>query len=484
MSGSYLDLLRTHAPLLVITLPLIGAAMAVLGGGRRWAWFAGSAFAIAAAAVAIDLAIRGPGAPVAAFNVALHADGVGVLAAALLASVSAVVLFAAGAFSDEMEPRVAPLAVALLLCVSGGWAGALMARDLIGVAAAVETAWLAAIGLVAISNGRDRAALNGAMRMLIVGGVGAALMLLGVAMVARAVGSVDLDTLPLAQVAMPALAGAGVVMILMALALKAGVAPLHAWTAAALGRAGGVALLGVGALSVVGALCVLARFTAYAITAPQIGAGVSAALGVLGATSVVIGSAQAIGARNLPRLASYAAASQAGCILLSIALGSPAGFAAALVQLFALAAATLALFGGAAAGRVHSLAMLDGFAQRAPLASAAIMAGALSLMGAPLTLGFLGRWTLVEAGVGAGWWWAAALVIVASFAAVFYGGRLVERMYFRRAGETFAGERSLWRFALAPALMVAVLGIAVGLAPGALLRWAANAAAMLMGPAA
>jgi formate hydrogenlyase subunit 3/multisubunit Na+/H+ antiporter MnhD subunit len=76
------------------------------------------------------------------------------------------------------------------------------------------------------------------------------------------------------------------------------------------------------------------------------------------------------------------------------------------------------------------------------------------------------------------------LVIVASFAAVFYGGRLVERMYFRRAGETFAGERSLWRFALAPALMVAVLGIAVGLAPGALLRWAANAAAMLMGPAA
>jgi multicomponent Na+:H+ antiporter subunit D len=252
---------------------------------------------------------------------------------------------------------------------------------------------------------------------------------------------------------------------------------------AALGRAGGMAMLGAGALGVLGALCVLARFTAYAITAPQIGAGVSTALAVLGAASVVIGSMQAIGASNLPRLAAYAAASQAGCILLSIALGSPAGFAAALVQLCALAAAALALFGGAAAGRVQSLSMLDGFWQRAPLASAAITAGALSLIGAPLTLGFLGRWSLVEAGVGAGWWWAAGLVIVASFAAVFYGGRLIERIYFRRASEVLVGEIGRWRLALAPALVAAVIGIAIGLAPGQLLRSAAAAAAMLMGPA-
>jgi multicomponent Na+:H+ antiporter subunit D len=371
-----------------------------------------------------------------------------------------------------------------MLCVGAGWAGALMAGDLIGMALAVETAWLAAVGLIALSTTADRAVLNGALRMLMSGGAAAAFMLLGIGMLARALGGVELDRLPIAQLEMANLAGAGAIMIVLALALKAGAAPLHAWSAAALGRAGGMALLGVGALGAVGALCVLARFTAYAITAPQIGAGVSAALGALGAASVVIGSLQAMGARNLPRLAAYAAASQAGCVLLSLALGSPAGFAAALVQLFAFAAATLALFGGAAAGRIQSLSMLDGFWQRAPLASAAITAGALSLIGAPLTLGFLGRWALVEAGVGAGWWWAAALVIVASFAAVFYGGRLIERIYFRRATEVFADRAGAWRFALAPALLAAVIGIAAGLAPGALLRSAAAAAAMLMGPAA
>jgi multicomponent Na+:H+ antiporter subunit D len=484
MNGAYLDLARTHAPLLAITLPLIGAALVAMAGAGRLSWLAACAFALAAAALTADMALRGADVPVAELGAALYADGVGVLAAALLAGVCALVVIAAGAVLKELPPRVAPLALALTLAVAGGWTGALMARDLISMAVAIETAWLAAIGLVALSAERDRGALNGALRMLASGGAAAALLLLGVAMIARAVGSIDLVALPIAQLSMPDLAGAGVVLIVLALALKAGVAPLHAWNAAALGRAGGHALLGVGVLSVLGGLCVLARFTAYAITAPQIGAGVSAALGALGAASVVIGALQAMGARTLPRMIGYAGASQAGCILISIALGSPAGFAAALVQLFALAAALLALYGGAAAGRIQALSMLDGLGQRAPLASAAMLAGALSLMGAPLTLGFLGRWTLVEAGVGAGWWWAAGLVIVASFAAVFYGGRLIERMYFRRAGAVFEGETGGWRFALAPALMAATIGIAMGLAPGALLRLAANAAAMIAGPAA
>lgn len=482
--NAYLDLARTHAPFLAIALPFAGAAVAILGGPRRLVWFGTCMFALLAAVVAGDFAARGADAPVAALNVSLHADGVGALAAALVASVLTLVAFAAGAYLDENAPRATSLTLALTLCVGGGWLGALLARDLVGLALATEIAWLSAVGLVALSSERERGALNGAFRMLITGGAGALLMLLGAAMIARATGSITLVTLPLSQIAAPSLAGAGVVLIMLALALKAGVAPLHAWTGAAFGRAGGMALMGVGVLSAIGALGVLVRFTAYAITAPQIGAGVSAAIGVLGAASVVVGSLQAIGARSLPRLTAYAVAAQAGCILLSIALGSPAAFAAALVQLFALAAAMLALYGGAAAGRIKALSMLDGFGARAPLASAAITSGALSLMGAPLTLGFLGRWTLVEAGLGAGWWWAAVLVIVASFAAVFYGGRLVERIYFRRANEAFEGERGWWRFALAPALMAAMLCIALGLAPGMLLRWSADAASMLMGPSA
>jgi multicomponent Na+:H+ antiporter subunit D len=487
MNAAYVELARAHAPLLVIALPLLGAALMLVSGPARLCWLVGCIVAFASAAVAIDFVARVlSGAPhaIAATGVSLYADGVGVFGAAIVATLGALIVISAGAFLRDPGARAAPLGLALLFCVMAGWSGALMARDLIGAFVATEIAWLAGIGLTALYAARDRAALNGALRMLSAGGVAAAVMLLGIGMLWRAVGSVNLDALPLAHIDAPNLAGAGVVLIVLALVVKAAIAPFHAWAGAAVGRGGPLVGLGVGALGVLGALCVITRFAGYAITAPEIGAGVSAALGALGGVSVVIGAVQAVGASNVARLAAYACVSQAGCILLSIALGSPAGFAATLVQLLAFAAAALAFYGGAASGRVQALSMLDGYGQRAPLASAAMTAGALSLMGAPLTLGFLGRWRLVEAGVGAGWWWASVLVIVASLAGVFFGGRLIERIYFRRASEQFAGETGAWRLALAPALLAAIVTIAVGFAPSLLLRWAAAAASMLTGIAA
>lgn len=484
MSAAYLDIARAHAPLLMIITPLVGAALVLVSGPARMGWLVACLAVGLTALIAIDFALRvlaGVTQPVAEVGVMLHVDGAGVFAGALIALTATLIVLSAGSGLNDAGREPAPYALALLLCALAGWLGALMADDLFAVIAAVEAAWLSGLGLTALHGVRDRAGLNGALRMLVAGGVGAVLMLLGAALLARGAGSSALDALPLAQIRMENLAGAGAALLGLGLAIKAGVAPVHAWMSASVGRTTVMVTLGVGVLGVLGGLSVLARISAYTITAPQIGAAVSVALAALGAASIVVGSMQAVGASNFLRLASYAGVSQAGCVLLSLALGSPAGFAAALTQLAALAAAGLALYGGAAAGRVTSLTMLDGYAQRAPLASAAITAGALSLMGAPLTIGFLGRWRLVEAGVGAGWWWASGLVIIASLAGVFYGGRLIERMYFRRANAAYEGAGGVWRVALGPALIVAIIAIGVGVAPGSLLRAAAAASAMLTG---
>ena len=191
-----------------------------------------------------------------------------------------------------------------------------------------------------------------------------------------------------------------------------------------------------------------------------------------------------MGAANVRRLAVYAATVQAGGVLIAAALGSPAGIAAALVQVFALTAAMVALFGAAAsAGNARTLNALDGLARRAPVAAFTIMLGALSLMGAPLTIGFLGRWRLIEAGVGAGWWWAAGAMIAASLAGVFYGGRLIERVYFRRAAASLRAAPLAEQLLRAPTLAAAVAAIATGLAPIWLLDLASRAAATLFGGA-
>ena len=92
---------------------------------------------------------------------ALNADGVGAFAAPLIAVVGALVTVAAGAlYRAELHARVAPFALALVLCMIGGWIGALFAADFVGLSIAAETAWLASVGLVALSGERDRAALS------------------------------------------------------------------------------------------------------------------------------------------------------------------------------------------------------------------------------------------------------------------------------------------------------------------------------------
>jgi multicomponent Na+:H+ antiporter subunit D len=321
------------------------------------------------------------------------------------------------------------------------------------------------------------------MRLWAIGGAGAGAMLAGAAMVARSVGATEIEAIASAPVAAPNTAMFGFVLLALPLLAAAGAAPLHGWAAPALGRNRDFIATTLGALSVIGAISVLARLAAYAELAPAIASGLSAVLVALGAVSVAYGAVQAVGATNVRRLVAYAGAMQVGCILIALALGSPAGFAAALLQIVAWAAASLALLTGAAAAKDAQFASFDGLVRRAPVASIAVTMGALSFMGAPLTLGFLGRWRLIEASVGAGWWWATGATIVASLAAVFFGGRLIERVYFRRATTTSEIDRDGWRWTRAAVGLAAIATIALGVAPELLLQAAARAAELALGHA-
>src|SRR5262249_43315297 len=156
---------------------------------------------------------------------------------------------AAGALLGDFGAKTVSFAMALFLCVGAGWTASLFAPDLLGVVIGAELAWLAAIGLTALSGGRTRGALNGAMRMLTTGGASAALAVLGVAMTIRAVGSGTLATIAEEQVAAPNLAVAGLALLVISLAMKAGLAPLHAWAPAAYGRGGRLSSLVLGAVS-------------------------------------------------------------------------------------------------------------------------------------------------------------------------------------------------------------------------------------------
>ncbi len=479
MIDEVIVLVRANAPLLLFSVPLGAAVFAFVLPMPRASWFVAAIATLGAVVIASDAVMRHilGGAPFLSHLSQLAPDGLGLAGAAIVAWASMLCVFAAGAALNEQKKPAGAYTIVLSLCVGAGWCGALAARDFVGVFLGSELAWLSSLGLVALAGDRDRAAFNAAMRMLAVSGVGAPLCLVGIGLVAHSVGSLDLAALPLAHINSETPAIAGIVLVLFALAMKGAVAPLHAWAGAALGRSGNIAAMIIAGVTAVGSLAVIVRVTAFVAPAPALGVAVSAVLAALGSISLVFGSLQAIGARNLRRLIAYAAAAQAGGVLISAALGSPVGFAAALLQIAAMAASALALLGGfAASGCGPHLSALDGLGRRAPISGVAILIGALSLMGAPLTLSFLARWRVIEAAVGVEWWWAALLMIGASLAGVIYAGHLIERLYFRRAASVTPIRRDPWRLAMAPVLAVSVFVIVLGVEPSLLLRTAEAAA--------
>ena len=167
---------------------------------------------------------------------------------------------------------------------------------------------------------------------------------------------------------------------------------------------------------------------------------------VLGLSAAVIGSLVAIFQNNLKRMFAYSSVAQIGYMVLGLGFASQTGVTATVVHIFNHAAMKGALFLGLACVVVRSgsveLSELRGLGRRMPLTFGCIVVAGLSLVGVPLTNGFVSKWYLVAAALEQDLWLVAGIVLISSLFAVAYLWRLVEVAYFVTPpeGETIARE--------------------------------------------
>jgi multicomponent Na+:H+ antiporter subunit D len=111
------------------------------------------------------------------------------------------------------------------------------------------------------------------------------------------------------------------------------------------------------------------------------------------------------------------------------------GLTAGLLHMFnhAMMKGALFLALGAVVYRIGSTDIdeIAGIARQMPLTMAAFLVGGLSLIGVPLTVGFLSKWYLILGAIERGWWPIVVLVLFTSLIAVVYIWRVVEAAYFR-----------------------------------------------------
>jgi formate hydrogenlyase subunit 3/multisubunit Na+/H+ antiporter MnhD subunit len=157
------------------------------------------------------------------------------------------------------------------------------------------------------------------------------------------------------------------------------------------------------------------------------------ALRLGGMAMAAVGAAFAFSQRSLGGLMGYSALIDWGATLVALGLGTPDG---AVVAAMAIAVRVLALavWGVGAGVLVGALGddykNLRGRAREYPFATAAVLAGGLSLAALPLMAGFPGRWALLSMLSGAHVGFALGLLVAA--ASAWLGYARVLRILFER----------------------------------------------------
>ena len=435
-----------HLPAIQVVAPLLAAALCVLVPWRRVSWgiaFAGSVAAFLAAVGLLSRVMAGEniryalGGWAAPWGIEYRIDAVNALVLLIVAGIGVVVTpFALKSVERELDRRRIPLFYgAWMLCLCG-LLGIAITGDAFNIFVFLEISSLSAYALIAM--GSDRRALLSAFRYLIMGSVGASFIVIGIGLL-----YVETGTLNLADLAerLPALADERTILVAFAFltvgtSLKLALFPLHLWLPNAYTFAPSAVTAFLAATATKVAVYVLLRFfftvfgAAYSFADLRLGVW----LLPLALVAIFTMSLVAIFQGNVKRMLAYSSIAQIGYIILGISFASVTGLTAATLHLFnhALMKGALFLALGCVMYRVGSVHIdaLRGLGRRMPWTMAAFTAGGLSLIGVPLTVGFVSKWFLVLGALEQGMWPVAALVLVTSTMAVVYIWRVVEAIYF------------------------------------------------------
>jgi NADH-quinone oxidoreductase subunit N len=165
----------------------------------------------------------------------------------------------------------------------------------------------------------------------------------------------------------------------------------------------------------------------------------------LAVLTMIVGNLVALAQRRLKRMLAYSSVAHAGYLLVAVTSGAGPGQAAFLFYAMAYtlmtvgAFAVLAVLGRDGESDV-AIDDLNGLAERRPWLALAMAVFMLSLLGFPGTAGFIGKWLILSATIGADQAVLAVILVVASVVSAGYYLPVVMAMYMKPADDPAPAE--------------------------------------------
>ena len=439
-------MIHTHLIILQVVIPLLAAPMCVLTTRSGFAWALATFVGFITLAISIALLVivwnQGPlsyafGGWAAPWGIEYYVDALNVVVLFIIAAVNAIaLLFARDSVKKEVESdRIYLFYTAWLLCVTG-LLGITITGDAFNLFVFLEISSLSTYVLVSL--GRSKHALLASFRYLVIGTIGATFILIAVGLLYMMTGTLNMRDLSerLPDMAHTRTIKVAFAFFIIGIAVKMALFPLHVWLPNAYTYAPTAATILLAATATKAAVYILLRivFGVFGLDFVTDVMRFDVLLIPLALIAVFSGSVVAVYQDDVKRLLAYSSVAQIGYMVIGAGFATVLGITAALTHVFnhALMKGALFMAVGCVIYRTGGAALENfrGLGKSMPLTMAAFVASGLSLIGVPLTAGFVSKWYLVLAALENNAWFVAALIVIGSLIALVYIWRVVEAAYF------------------------------------------------------
>jgi NADH-quinone oxidoreductase subunit N len=330
---------------------------------------------------------------------------------------------------------------ALLLTSVGGMVLLVAAQNLVSVFLGLELLSIPLYVLCATEMRREHS-LESGLKYLIIGSVGSATFLYGLALLYGATGSTDFagiaDAIARGDLLSDPLLLTGIGLSAVGIAFKASIAPFHAWTPDVYEGAPTPVTAFMATATKAAAFGLALRFFDVALL--DAAGEWAPALATLATISILVGNVGALGQSSLKRLLAWSSVAQAGYILAGVVVSSRLGIQATVFYLAVYTVMNLAAFAVVVAreretGLGDDIAGFVGLGAQRPALAGALTVALLGLAGIPATAGFMGKFFLIEATVAGGYTWLGVVIVVGSMISLAYYLRVLATMWMQEPVE-------------------------------------------------
>ncbi len=488
--------MSAHLPVLQVLIPLLAAPFCVVLRHRDIAWAISLLTSLACFAISLmildQVLTQGVisyfmGGWPAPWGIEFRIDVVNAYVLVIVSAIGAIVsLYGRHSINKEIpRNQIYLFYTAYLLCLTG-LLGMTATGDAFNLFVFLEISSLSTYALISL--GKNRRALTASYQYLIMGTLGATFYVIGLGLLYMMTGTLNIVDLhnKLADIdGSLRTFQAALAFLTVGLSLKLALFPLHLWLPNAYTYAPSTVTAFLASTATKVAVYVMLRvfFTIFGVDLFE-ETGVANIIMILAICGMFVASTVAIFQENLKRMLAYSSVAQIGYIMLGISFLSVTGVSAGIVHLFNHAIMKCALFLalGCVMYSVGSVKLSDmhGIAKKMPWTMGAFVVGGLSLIGVPLTVGFVSKWYLINAAMEADMMPVAALILLSSLLALVYVWRVIEVAYFR-APKTESNIKEAPLSMLIPLWMMAGASIYFGVDTDMTLGVAELAAEMLVG---